>query len=103
MSRTREYLLAGVTSAPETGNSFIVDETSRAYQATVTGTGAVTATVVIEGSNNASNWLELGTITLSGTGSDTDGFGSIVPWLYVRSRLTAITGTGATVNVIMGA
>ena len=79
------------------------------FQASIAGTGALTATVVIEGTNEpavaASNYLEIGTITLSGTTSDSDGFvATDVPWNAVRARIPAagITGTAATVNVYVG-
>jgi hypothetical protein len=82
------------------------------FQATVTGTGAVTATVVIQVSNDDTalsnpanmNWCQtpLGTITLSGTTSASDGFTSNSSWKYVRAQVTAITGTNAAVSVIMG-
>ncbi|MCK5611366.1 hypothetical protein KAR91_56370 [Candidatus Pacearchaeota archaeon] len=91
-----------------TGDPFPVAEVARTYQAKVVGTGAVTATVVIEGSNDTQavvankTWVLLGTITLSGTTSDTDGFGSVLPWQETRARITAVSGTDATVNVNMG-
>ena len=72
-------------------------------QATVSGTGAVSATVAIEGSNDGTNWLTLGTITLRGTTSATDGFAFSAPWVYIRSNCTAISGTGAALSVVMGA
>ena len=74
-----------------------------AFQATVTGTGAVTATVEIEVSNDGVNVVDtvMGTITLSGTTSHSDGFTSEAPWKYVRANVTAISGTGASVDVIM--
>lgn len=74
------------------------------FQANVTGTGAVTATVVIDVSNDGTYWCStvMGTITLSGTTSSTDGFTSAAPWKFVRARVTAISGTGATVQVYMG-
>lgn len=75
---------------------------ARTYQASVKGTGAVTATVVIEGSNDGEFFLEIATITLSGTTSDSDGFVSQAAWGFVRARLTAISGTGAAVTVTMG-
>jgi len=80
-----------------------------AFQAIVTGTGAVTATVLIQVSNEAdtfngvkTNWITMGTITLSGTTTATDGFTTICPWRYVRANVTALSGTGATVEIIMG-
>jgi hypothetical protein len=69
------------------------------FQATVSGTGAVTATVLIQCSNDGTNWLTLGTITLTGTTSATDGFASAAPWAFVRANVTARTGTGAAVTV----
>lgn len=79
----------------------------RSYQATVTGTGAVSATVYIEVSTNGTNWLtnanSLCTITLSGTTSATGG--CAVPaamWPYIRANVSAISGTGAAVTVNVG-
>lgn len=99
-------LLNGVT-ATGAGGSFEIDrrikESAKAtYQATVTGTGAVSATVKVQVSNDDSNWIDLGTITLSGTTSDTDGFSSDAPWAYRRGNVTAISGTGAAVTLAMG-
>lgn len=72
------------------------------FQGTVSGTGAVTATVLVEVSNNAVNWLTLGTITLSGTTTASDGFAADAPWVWVRGNVTAISGTGAAVTLIQG-
>jgi len=74
------------------------------FQATVLGTGTVTATIVIDVSNDGVYWVStpMGTITLSSTDSASDGFTSSAPWKYVRARITAISGTGATVQVCMG-
>lgn len=72
------------------------------FQATVTGTGAVTATVVIDCSNDGVNACStpLGSITLSGTTSNADGFTTAAPWKFVRARVTAISGTGASIDVL---
>lgn len=80
------------------------DSPKATYQATVSGTGAVTATVLIEVSNDGTNWCStaLGTISLSGTTSATDGMTSDAPWKYHRANITAISGTGATVQVWWG-
>lgn len=93
-------LLVSAT-ATSTGDWQFKDAPQTSFQATVTGTGAVTATVVIDVSNDATYAVAtaLGTITLSGTTSDSDGFTTNAPWKYVRARVTAISGTGATVNV----
>lgn len=73
----------------------------RTIQATVAGTGAVTATVLIEFSNDGSSWLLGATMTLSGTTQASDGFAVTASWLYCRANLTAVSGTGSAVNVIM--
>lgn len=75
---------------------------NRTYQATVVGTGTVSATVKIEGSNDMAAWLTLGTITISGTDAASDGFPSETAWTHVRANLTAIGGTGAQATVTMG-
>lgn len=71
------------------------------FVATVTGTGAVTATVVVEGSHDGTLWVEIATITLSGTTSATDGFVETLMWPRIRANCTAITGTDANVIVTM--
>lgn len=96
-------VLAASTATVD-GNAVYKDAPKGAIQATVVGTGAVTATVIVDGSNDGTYWCAtaLGTITLSGTTSSSDGFTTDAPWKYIRARLTAISGTGATVNVTMG-
>ena len=73
------------------------------FQATVTGSGTVSATVAIEVSNDGDNFITLGTITLSGTTTATDGFASAANWSVVRANCTAISGTSAALSVVMGA
>jgi hypothetical protein len=80
----------------------------RTFQASgVTSSGAGAATVVIQATNVASptstDWLTLGTITLTlSTTRTPDGFVSAAPWRFVRANVTAISGTGATARVWMG-
>ncbi len=99
---THDLLGTGVTSTGAGGWKY-KDSPYSAFQATVVGTGAVTATVTIEVSNDAVYTVStvLGTITLSGTTSSSDGFTSVAPWKYVRANVTALSGTGATVTCIM--
>jgi hypothetical protein len=100
---------AGVT-ANGNGAAVYKDSPYSTFQATVTGTGAVAATVDIEATNQVdangapTNWCEtsLGTITLSGTTSSTDGFTTTAPWKWVRAVVSNISGTGATVICSMG-
>src|ERR1700756_921962 len=96
----------GVTTTTSVSNSnpqYKVGPYS-SFQAILTGTGAVTATIVIQVSNDDTfntspstmSWCQtpLGTITLSGTNSVSDGFTSNATWKYVRAQVTAISGTG---------
>lgn len=75
----------------------------RVFQAVVVGTGAQTATIVIEVSLDGTNVVTLGTITLSGTTTATDGFATTAVWPFVRARVSAVSGTGATIQVYAGA
>lgn len=95
----------GTTSGTGTSNWLFKDSPQTTYQAIVSGTGAVTATVVIEYSNDGINAVATvgGTITLTGTSPQSDGFTtSNAPWHWHRARVTAISGTGATVQVYYG-
>lgn len=100
----------GTTSGTGTSNWLPKDSPQTTYQAIVTGTGAVTATVVIEYCNMVDSTgagiavaTVGGTITLSGTTQTSDGFTtSNAPWKYSRARVTAISGTGATAQVYFG-
>jgi hypothetical protein len=94
---TKVQLLKNATTV-SSGNAITADG-GASYQATVSGTGAVSATIVINVSNDNANWITMGTITLSGTTTATDGFTSTAPWAYIQAAITAISGTGATVNV----
>ena len=77
---------------------------NRTFQAVVTGTGAVAATILLEVSNDGVNFITPGiaTITLSGTNVATDGVSSSAPWAFIRANITAISGTNAAVTVLMG-
>jgi hypothetical protein len=98
--------LFSATGVTITGaGSFLYKNSPKAtFQATVVGTGAVSATVTIEYSNDGTNVCSTvgGTISLSGTTSASDGFTSDAPWKFCRANVTAISGTGATVTVTMG-
>jgi len=101
-SLTRGVLLAAATA---TGAGSAVADSGRppSFDATVTGTGAVSATVVIQGRNAASGgWVTMATITLSGTATATDGFAILTRYVEYRANLTAVSGTGAAVTVTMG-
>ena len=91
-------LLSAVTA---TGAGSAVGGGKATYQASgTTSSGAGAATILVQGSNNNSDWLTIGTITLTlATTSSSDGFVSDTPWAYVRGNCTAISGTGAAVTL----
>jgi hypothetical protein len=80
-----------------------VQEFARTFQAVVSGTGAVTASLTIDASLDNVNFITIGRIDLTGTTSATDGFSAYANWAFYRANLTAITGTSALVTVLMGA
>ncbi len=96
-------LLKNATSTI-TGSGIYKDSPFTSFQATVTGSGAVSATIVIDVSNDGLHWCSttMGTITLSGTNSASDGFVTVAPWKFVRARVTAISGTSASIDVNIG-
>ena len=95
-------LLNAVTSIGAGSNFQPITSAPKTFQAVVTGTGSVSSTVAVQVSNDGTNFLTLGTITLSGTTTATDGFASQATWNYCRGNLTAISGTGAAVTLLMG-
>ena len=98
---TRNILPQDATTTVVTGDWHFKDAPQVTFQGVVSGTGAVTATIVFDVSNDGINacTTSLGTITLSGTTVNSDGFTTSAPWKYVRARVTAISGTSAIVNV----
>lgn len=71
-------------------------------QAKVVGTGAVSATVKLQVANIDGQWEDLSTLTLSGTTAASAGASWVVPWAFVRGNVTAISGTGAAVTLVIG-
>ena len=71
-------------------------------QAVITGTGAVSATVTLQGSNNGVNWTTVGSaMSLSGTTSDTKTQAVDYPWAQLRAVSSVLSGTGATVSAYL--
>jgi len=91
-------LLDAVT-VTQVSNSASLSTGKCTYQATVSETGSVGATIDIEFSNDGIGWLPGATITLAGTTIATDGSFNESAWLSVRANLTAISGTNAAVTV----
>lgn len=76
-----------------------------ACQATVRGSGAVSATVTwyanVDGT--ADEWVSLGTTFCNGTNVASDGFAApLKPWAALMCSVSAVTGTGAYVVCKIG-
>ena len=99
-----EEVAGGTTVAAST--RIYKDSPYATFQAVGTTTaGAGAATIQIQGSNidNVNAYVTIGTITLTlGTTLVADGFSTSAPWKFVRANVTAISGTGASINVYMG-
>lgn len=63
-----------------------------------------TASATVQADFFDTRWVAtvLGTITLNGTTQTTDGFTTTSPWRYVQAIVSNVTGTSATVSVLMG-
>ena len=98
-----EFLVADGASQP--GDEVKIPGGRLTFQAVANGTsGAFAATVTISGSNDGTNFVTLGTITLSGTATtaDSDGFVIDAPWSFIRADVSGFSGTGATCDVYVG-
>ncbi len=99
------YMLTGATAAIVGDTAPRVQARIKTIEVSLNGTGAVTATVTLWATNikgNTGKWVELFTVDLAGT--TTDSFGRVVdaPWQYMRAELVSITGTNAAVDVVLG-
>ncbi len=98
-------ILDAATSAPTAGPSHKPWNGKLTFFATgTTSGGAGTATVLVEGSLDDVTFIELGSLDLTWTNPavGADGIAIDAPWQYVRMRLTAISGTAASVDGYMG-
>jgi hypothetical protein len=92
------------TGTPQNVQTLRIPQDNRTFQATGQ-TSAITgaARVDVEVSNDNTNWVLMGSITLTlGTTTTTDGFVSSANWTWVRGKVFSISGTGATVSLFMG-
>lgn len=98
------YLLSAATDTTA-GAATSFSSTAKTVQAagsTTSGTGS--ATIAIEGTNNTDwPWLPIGVISLTlGTTATSDGLIINADWTYIRARVVSISGTGASVSVMVG-
>lgn len=102
----KPQLISLITGATATGSgeTFIPWGSNRVFQAygsTSSGSGAATILIEVSLTGETNHWITLGTISLTlGTTVTTDGFASDAPWKYCRARVSAISGTGASVTAI---
>lgn len=99
------YEIITAATAPAASTELLLGSDNKTFQAMgATTAGAGAATVIIEVSNNITwPWITLGTISLVlGTVPTTEGIAMLAGWKYVRARVSAISGTGATVSVAVG-
>src|SRR3990167_7389421 len=97
--------LLNAATATGGGSAIEARASNMAFQAIgTTSSGAGTAAVDIEGSLDGTNFLVLGTISLTlATTASNDGFATDAPWAHIRANVTSISGTDASVTVYMGA
>lgn len=90
-----------VSDGHQNSNNGSPETTYQAFGTTSSGAG--TAVVDIEVSNDNKHWITGGTISLTlATTVSTDGIALSSAWKYSRANLSTLTGTGASVTVIMG-
>jgi hypothetical protein len=65
------------------------------------GTGAISSTVTIETSQNDSTWASAGSFAVAGTNSASLQGSVRLDAPFVRANVTAISGTGAAVTVLL--
>jgi hypothetical protein len=99
------HILLSAVTATGAGAPLTLGSDNQAFQvmgAVTAGTGA--ATVVIEVTNDLNwPWITLGTLNLVlGTDAVADGVVMFAGWKHCRARVTAISGTGATVSAMVG-
>jgi len=94
------YTILDTTGAEVSGATHEFKSDQHGFQAALTGTGALTATVNIDVSNDGVTWITgRWVFTLSGSTAVVEGFSSTERWGYVKARTSALTGTGARVVV----
>ena len=106
MGVVKTALIFDDVSVTGTSTSITPLFTNRLFQAVgtvTTGTGA--CTMEVQGSLDNTVWHVLDTLSLSLTTTATGDYYDMddTPWKYIRGNISAISGTNATVSLIMGA
>jgi hypothetical protein len=95
-------ILSGVTAnttSPAKGTDHL--DANRAYQAVVTGVGALTAVVKVQGSLDGTFWKDLITFNLNGNNAVGDAQALAGFWPLVRGDVSGLSGTNAAVTLTM--
>ena len=97
----KKAVLLDAVAAPVTSNNGLMSSDNWTIQGTVQGTGAITATINIEYSNDGIAWMPGPQIVLTGSTLVTDGFFGSEHWIMCKATLASVTGTGAAVTVTL--
>lgn len=100
-TRLKPVTMLNAVSATTTGSAVSFNNRGVSFQATgILAASTGTAVINIMVSNNNSNWMTLGSITLSLTTSAiSDGFDSAAGFAYYRADIHTINAAGSTLNV----
>jgi hypothetical protein len=103
--KNNTLVLQNAQTATNTGTSYELWGTKWAFQAygsTSAGSGSATILIQVSNVDTDAAYITMGTITLTlGTTVTADGFASDAPWKFVRAKVSAISGTNASVNVVI--
>lgn len=93
-------ILNGATTVGATGTPMSGQYVNKmSIQGYVVGAGAVSATIIVEGSNNGTDWVPISSLTMSDNGRAIDGGVLSTLFSTIRARVAAISGTGAAATV----
>lgn len=97
-------ILAGVTSTGigSTCYKFPPGTSKRFIQVIETGSGAITGTILLEGSADCVNFNTLDTFSETGTTAVFESVQNDNSAVCIRGNVTALTGTNATVSLLVG-
>lgn len=86
------------------GSAFGIPKETKSFQCSGTTSASTGASAIkIQGSNDATIWTDLATVSLTlGTTSTNDGFVTTSSYVSYRANVSSISGTGATVACSMG-
>ena len=103
MGATRKAVLLNAATTTGAGSSGGPAPSGRkSFHAVLTGTGAVSAVMEVQGSNDNSNWGVLAVLSPSGTTTAAAQVELEASWLYYRGNVVSISGTGAAITVTVG-